>query len=351
MTNRTWKVAGVLGSVLALTAGTGTLVRADETSTEITNDNSAESVLETAVWENKAAANVNSYANVRLEASEEAERSGVLPKGAAAEVVTQEGDWTKVVSGEVEGYVKTELLAFADEARNLYEGTYGSQGTVTASSLRIRNAPSLEGEQIGSRPEGSKVALVGQEGDWYQIDQGDGSPAYMFAEYIQIDETTAITIEAYQQLEAEAQAEEERKATEAAAVQAEQVQEPAGEQQASVEVSQMSASGGELDLLAAIIQCEAGGESHTGKVAVGAVIMNRVNSGQFPNSISEVVYQSGQFSPVASGKLSSVLGQGARSDCYDAAREALNGSNPVGGALYFNSGSGKGQQIGNQHFY
>ena len=51
--------------------------------------------------------------------------------------------------------------------------------------------------------------------------------------------------------------------------------------------------------------------------------MNRVRSGQFPNSITEVVYQSGQFSPVASGALSSVLAQGARSDCYDAAREAL----------------------------
>ena len=108
---------------------------------------------------------------------------------------------------------------------------------------------------------------------------------------------------------------------------------------------------GELDLLAAIIQCEAGGESHTGKVAVGAVIMNRVRSGQFPNTITEVVYQSGQFSPVASGILSSVLSQGARSDCYQAAQEALNGSNPVGGALYFNSGSGRGIQIGNQHFY
>lgn len=87
----------------------------------------------------------------------------------------------------------------------------------------------------------------------------------------------------------------------------------------------MSASDSELALLAAIIQCEAGGESNTGKVAVGAVIMNRVRSSQFPNSITEVVYQSGQFSPVASGILSSVLSQGARSDCYQAAQEALAG--------------------------
>ena len=318
MKNRTWKVAGILGGVLAISAGAGTLVRADETSTEITNDNSADSVLEADAWETKAAANVNTYANVRTEASADAEKAGVMPKGAAAEVIEKEGEWTRIVSGDVEGYVKTELLAFADEAKNIYQETYGNQGTVTASSLRVRNTPSLEGQQIGSKKKGSMVEILSQEGDWYQIEHGDGS-AYVAAEYVQTGEATAVTVEEYK----------EQQATEAA----------------------VNVGNGELDLLAAIIQCEAGGESHTGKVAVGAVIMNRVRSGQFPNTITEVVYQSGQFSPVASGILSSVLSQGARSECYQAAQEALNGSNPVGGALYFNSGSGRGIQIGNQHFY
>lgn len=319
MANRSWKAAGILGSVLVMSAGAGTLVYADGTTTEITNDNSTASVLEAADWENKAAADVKTYANVRVEASEKADKAGVLPKGAAADVIEQQGEWTKVESGEVEGYVKTELLAFADEAKNLYEGTYGNQGVVTAGSLRIRNTPSLDGKQIGSKIKGSTVKILGQEGEWYQIDNGDNSPAYMNAEYIKIEEATAISVEEYQ-----------------------------AQQAASGSVA---AGSGELDLLAAIIECEAGGESHTGKVAVGAVIMNRVRSGQFPNSITDVVYQSGQFSPVASGKLSSVLARGARSDCYQAAQDALNGSNPIGGALYFNSGTGKGQQIGNQHFY
>ena len=319
MANRSWKAAGILGSVLVMSAGAGTLVYADGTTTEITNDNSTASVLEAADWENKAAADVKTYANVRAEASEKADKAGVLPKGAAADVIEQQGEWTKVESGEVEGYVKTELLAFADEAKNLYEGTYGNQGVVTASSLRIRNTPSLDGKQIGSKTKGSTVKILGQEGDWYQIDNGDNSPAYMNVEYIKIEEATAISVEEYQVQQAVS--------------------------------GTVAAGSGELDLLAAIIECEAGGESHTGKVAVGAVIMNRVRSGQFPNSITDVVYQSGQFSPVASGKLSSVLARGARSDCYQAAQDALNGSNPIGGALYFNSGTGKGQQIGNQHFY
>ncbi len=350
MANRSWRAAGILGSVLVLGGGTGTFVHADEVSAEITNDNSTASVLENADnnevndeavqetvssgWETKAAANVNTYANVRVEASEEADKAGVMPKGASAEVIEQQGEWTRVVSGEVEGYVKTELLAFADEAKNLYEGTYGSRGTVTASSLRIRSTPSMDGGQIGAKPQGSTVQILGQEGDWYQVENGDNGPAYMFAEYIQIEETTAITMEDY---EAQQRAAAEQEAAQQAA--------------AAGSGSQVTAGSGELDLLAAIIECEAGGESHTGKVAVGAVIMNRARSSQFPNSISEVVYQSGQFSPVASGRLSAVLSQGARSDCYQAAQEALNGSNPIGGALYFNSGSGRGQQIGNQHFY
>ena len=327
--NKLWKAAGILGGVLVVTAGSGTLVLADETSTEVTEDNSGSSVLDTDEWAQKAAANVTDYANIRQEGSQESERVGVLPKGAAAQVVEQEGDWTKITSGSVEGYVRSDLLVFGEEAKNLYEESYGSQGTVTASSLRVRKEPSMDAGQIGNMKQGSRVEILGQEGDWYQVSCGEDS-AYMFAEYIQIEETTALSVAEY-----ETQQKEKEQAV----------------QQVSQTGASMSASDSELALLAAIIQCEAGGESHTGKVAVGAVIMTRVRSSQFPNSITEVVYQSGQFSPVASGILSSVLSQGARSDCYQAAQEALEGSNPIGSALYFNSGSGRGQQIGNQHFY
>ena len=327
--NKLWKAAGILGGMLVVTAGSGTLVLADETSTEVTDDNSGSSVLDTDEWVQKAAANVTDYANIRQEGSKESERVGVLPKEAAAQVIEQQGDWTKITSGSVEGYVKSDLLVFGEEAKHLYEESYGSQGTVTASSLRVRKEPSMDAGQIGSMKQGSRVEILGQEGDWYQVSCGEDS-AYMFAEYIQIEETTALSVAEY-----ETQQKEKEQAV----------------QQVSQTGASMSASDSELALLAAIIQCEAGGESHTGKVAVGAVIMNRVRSSQFPNSITEVVYQSGQFSPVASGILSSVLSQGARSDCYQAAQEALAGSNPIGSALYFNSGSGRGQQIGNQHFY
>ena len=152
----------------------------------------------------------------------------------------------------------------------------------------------------------------------------------MHSDYVDLEDAVqgAMTVEEYQEL---------------------QKQEEAGA--ASAQSSTVSAGSGDLAMLAALIECEAGGESYTGKVAVGAVVLNRVRSGSFPNSISEVIYQSGQFSPVSSGKFQNVLSRGARSDCYEAAAAALAGENPVGNCLYFNSGSGRGIQIGNQHFY
>ena len=107
----------------------------------------------------------------------------------------------------------------------------------------------------------------------------------------------------------------------------------------------------DVTLLGALIYCEAGNQSYEGMVAVGAVVMNRVYSSSFPNSISEVIYQSGQFTPAYSGALSSALASGVPSTCYQAAAAAIAGENPVGSALYFNTGSGKGIKIGTHQFY
>ena len=112
-----------------------------------------------------------------------------------------------------------------------------------------------------------------------------------------------------------------------------------------------TADSSDLNLLAAIIYCEAGNQSREGKVAVGAVVLNRVASASFPNSSSEVVDQAGQFTPAYSGALASALASGVPSDCVEAAQAALNGENPVGGALYFNTGSGTGVKIGAHQFY
>ena len=102
------------------------------------------------------------------------------------------------------------------------------------------------------------------------------------------------------------------------------------------DISEVSFAEGDRYLLANLIYCEAGGEPYNGQVAVGAVVMNRVLSSVFPNTVTGVIYQSRQFSPVASGRLALALAEGkATASCYQAADEAMKGSTNVGNCVYF----------------
>ncbi|MCR5650756.1 MAG: cell wall hydrolase [Lachnospiraceae bacterium] len=118
-------------------------------------------------------------------------------------------------------------------------------------------------------------------------------------------------------------------------------------------LSEVSFAGSDRDLLAAIIQCEAGGEPYAGKIAVGAVIMNRVCSGAFPDTVVGVVYQPGQFQPVRSGRLAIRLAEGANDECYRAADEVMAGANNIGNCLFFRTvvPGIQGTIIGNHVFY
>lgn len=109
----------------------------------------------------------------------------------------------------------------------------------------------------------------------------------------------------------------------------------------------------DLEVLAALIQCEAGGESYVGQVAVGNVVMNRMESGAHPNTVMGVIYEAGQFTPAGNGRLSRTLQSGRISpSCRQAALEAVAGSEPVGDKLYFRRVNGRsGQIIGNHVFY
>jgi len=109
----------------------------------------------------------------------------------------------------------------------------------------------------------------------------------------------------------------------------------------------------DTNMLAAIIYCEAGNQSYDGQVAVGSVVMNRVRSSRFPSTISGVIYQSGQFSPVASGRFAMVLASGAYAYCIPAAQDALSGTDITGGALFFcrDNGTIDGLVIGAHVFY
>ena len=104
--------------------------------------------------------------------------------------------------------------------------------------------------------------------------------------------------------------------------------------------------------MAALIQCEAGSQPYEGKLAVGAVVMNRVRSGGYPNSIIGVITAPGQFPPATNGKVASVLARGASASCMQAAQAAVDGATNVGGATHFNRvGTKPGTVIGNHVFW
>ena len=102
------------------------------------------------------------------------------------------------------------------------------------------------------------------------------------------------------------------------------------------DISEVSFADGDRYLLANLIYCEAGGEPDAGKLAVGAVVINRVLSSKFPDTVVGVIYQNKQFSPVASGRLQLALATNkATPACYRAADEAMSGVTNVGNCLFF----------------
>lgn len=158
--------------------------------------------------------------------------------------------------------------------------------------------------------------------------------------------------------ETQRQAEADRLAAE------EEARKQAAEAEVQTEITptQMMGSGlsltqEELNMLAAIIYCEAGNQPYEGKVAVGAVVVNRILNSRFPESVERVIRSPGQFTPVRAGKFDRIYGSGSWSEsCYAAAVDAANGQKGgAGDALFFknpnSSGSHAGTIIGDHVFW
>ena len=120
------------------------------------------------------------------------------------------------------------------------------------------------------------------------------------------------------------------------------------------DISEITFAEGDRYLLANLIYCEAGNQPYAGQVAVGAVVINRVKSAVFPDTVVGVIYQNKQFSPVASGRLALALAENhATAACYKAADEAMGGATTVGDCLFFRTPIEglTGTQIGGHIFY
>ena len=275
---------------------------------------------EEAAWQNCLMADINSEMNVRAEASTEAEIVGKLHKGDCATILEQGEEWTKISSGNVEGYVKNEYCVFGSEAYEYALDNCTTVATVQINGLRIRKDMSTESGIVTTLAENDQVVVdtdVDTADGWVAV-RYRGETYYVSADYVDVDLQTG------EALTLEEEAELKRKI--------------ASEQRPSDGITQtaaVAASVDEVTLLAAIIQCEAGNQSYDNQLAVGAVVLNRVKSDRYPNTIYDVIFQKSQFGPASNGALSKRLSKGVGSTALAAAQAALDGQDNTSGAMHF----------------
>ena len=277
-------------------------------------------------------ANVQNALNVRSDASEESDKVGMLYKDCGGTILERRDGWTKLQSGNIIGWASDEYLLFDEEARALANSVGKMVATVNTETLRVRMEPSTDSGIWGLLPKGEVVEVLNQYDDGWVCIDFEGEDGYVSTEFLVLDFVIDAG-ETMEEIDARIAAEKEASR-----------HKNYGEYTTDADTTL---------LLAALIYCEAGSESYEGKLAVGAVVMNRVRSGAYPNSIHGVIYASGQFTPAMNGKLNSVYASGnISSSCIQAAQEALAGASNVGDLTHFRRNNGReGLVIGNHVFY
>ena len=257
-------------------------------------------------------------------------------------ILAKYNDWVQIQAGEIAGWVPAENLVETEISNE--EAVAANEQVIAERTGETASEDEFFAEEEVQQDETAALQAEASEAAQNEIEEVQAAEE---AARIEAEAQAKAAAEEAAQLEAEAQAK-------AAAEEAARIEAEAQQAALAAQAAQTAAiSAEELKLLANIIYCEAGSESYVGKVAVGNVIMNRVKSASQPNTITEVVYAKGQFSPVRNGSLQRALSSDkADAACYQAAIEALAGAQPVGGKLFFRRNNGRsGQVIGHHVFY
>ena len=272
-------------------------------------------------------------------------------------ILAKYNDWVQIQAGEIAGWVPAENLVETEISNE--EAVAANEQVIAERTGATASEDEFFAEEEVQQDETAALQAEASEAAQNEIEEVQAAEE---AARLEAEAEAKAAVEEAARIEAEAQA---KAAEEAARLEAEAQAKAAAEEAARIEAEAQQAalaaqtaqtaaiSAEELKLLANIIYCEAGSESYVGKVAVGNVIMNRVKSASQPNTITEVVYAKGQFSPVRNGSLQRALSSDkADAACYQAAIEALAGAQPVGGKLFFRRNNGRsGQVIGHHVFY
>lgn len=308
---------------------------------------------EESIFKGKAVAINTEYLAVMEEPDSSSDIAGKLFEYNIADVVSQDSSWTKITSGNLLGYVETNALCLDSEAEDVARLETQISIEPKEEEAVIYSSYTNDAQVLGALTKESEVMPVARIGEYVKITQEDGEYAYVLSDEVIIDYgfETGLTIAEEEEIKA---AEEARRLAEEAAIRAEEERKAAEEARRQMIIERtiagtdftynptMEISDDDLWVLACIIDWESGWEPYEGKLAVANIVLNRVRSSHYPNTVSDVVYAKSQFSGVMSGgeissRFAKRLSDGPRTDeCMEAALEALSGKNNIGIYTAFN---------------
>ena len=297
--------------------------------------------------------------NLRAEGSEDGHVLGVLNTGDTGTVIGFDGDWTLVSNGDSEGYVKSEYIIVGEDATKVAKKAAKEGKTLRDVIVTdISDDSEVDEEEVTEESteevtEKASEEVTEEENDneaeETEAETEDKETEEVTTEEVTTEEVTTeeVTTEATtekvttEEPTTEITTEEvttEEPATEITTeevtedpVTEEETEEPVEEE--TTEAPEVSAD--DLYLLAAIVYGEAGNQSYEGQLAVASVVMNRVRNGYWGSTVSDVIYAPYQFAATETAAFQNALSTGGTPSCLQAAQEALNGADNVGGRMYF----------------
>lgn len=278
---------------------------------------------------------ISSTLNVRAEGNPEAEIVGKIYRDCGGIVLERGEEWSKIESGDLVGWCSNDYLLFDEEAIALAKDVGTTSAIVKPFCTPIYESTEEGAPIVAYAAEKAFLEVIYEEedGEWIYVAY-DTIEGFVKSEFVELsfDIDHGETMEAIKERKRK-EAEEKKKLIR--------------------RNEAIAADDDTLKVLATIIWCEARGESYDGQLAVGSVIMNRVRSGAYPSTVYDVVFASGQFSPVKTGSFQRAYENGsANAKAYQAAEEVLNGYTNVGDMTHFRrKGNRDGYIIGNHVFY
>lgn len=269
----------------------------------------------------KAIANVDDYVNVREGASADTPLVGRLYTNGIAEVLGTEGNWTHISSGNVTGYIRSDYLYLNERALAYADKITAYNAKVIVGSMNVRSGPSTEHDKLGGTYKGDTypaiLSLSNEE--WIAVQYDADTIAYLYAEYVSLvcNQKEALTV-----------------AEIAAAERAAKIEKARVDSIPITYRDPITLTEEDLEVFALVVAAESYWEPYEGKLAVANVIINRLLTGKYGNTVYGVVTAPGQFEGY--GHIDKYRNRNL-SECYKACKEALSGKNNIGDFLFFHA--------------